>query len=253
MNKQRLWLTLFFIGCVSGALYFSPFLQSPFIKLSQSIKLVYLNQIQRIDQSITEHIDQKNTIIRLQRENRYYERELLTMHQVADEYSNLVREQNSSLKTLPAISLVRSISYVRMGDPHKLWIEMDRFDPKQVYGLLYRGYAAGIVVSNNNRPMALLNGDIKSTYAVSVGRSMAPGIVRGNNERHLVVDFIPTWVPIAIGDEVTTSGLDQIFLSGLQVGKVISISRASGYQSAVLEPYFYAKKPAYFHIINKVR
>ncbi|MFA6189686.1 MAG: rod shape-determining protein MreC [Sulfuricurvum sp.] len=253
MNKQRLWLTLFFIGCVSGALYFSPFLQSPFLKLSQTIKTSYLDQIQRFNQSVIEHVDQKNTIIKLQRENRYYERELLTMHQVADEYNNIMREQNSSIKTLPALGLVRTISYVRMGDPHKLWLEMDHFNPKQVYGLLYRGYAAGIVVSSNNRPMALLNGDVKCTYAVSIGSSMAPGIVRGNNERHLIVDFIPTWVPIAIGDEVTTSGLDQIFLSGLQVGKVISMSRASGYQSAVLEPYFYSKKPAYFHIITKVR
>jgi rod shape-determining protein MreC len=253
MNKQRLTLTLFFIGCVSGALYFSPFLQAPFLKFSENIKLAYLDQLQSFNQSITEHLDQKNTIIRLQRENRYYERELLTMHQVADEYSNLLREQNSSIKTLPTLSLVRTISYVRMGDPHKLWLEMDGFNPKQVYGLLYRGYAAGIVVSDHKRPMALLNGDIKSTYAVSIGSSMAPGIVRGNNERRLIVDFIPTWVTIAVGDEVMTSGLDQIFLAGLQVGKVISISKASGYQSAVVEPYFYAKKPAYFHIITKVR
>jgi rod shape-determining protein MreC len=253
MNKQRLTLTLFFIGCVSGAVYFSPFLQAPFLKLSENIKLAYLDQIQSFNQSVTEHLNQKNTILRLQRENRYYERELLTMHQVADEYSNLLREQNSSIKTLPTLSLVRTISYVRMGNPHKLWLEMDDFNPKQVYGLLYRGYAAGIVVSDHKRPMALLNGDIKSTYAVSIGSSMAPGIVRGNNERRLIVDFIPTWVTIAIGDEVITSGLDQIFLAGLQVGKVISISRASGYQSAVVEPYFYAKKPAYFHIITKVR
>lgn len=253
MNKQRLTLTLFFVGCVSGALYFSPFLQAPFLKLSQTVKLAYLNQIQSFDQFVIEHLNQKNTILKLQRENRYYERKLLTMHQVADEYSNLLREQNSSIKTLPAVSLVRTISYVRMGDPHKLWLEMDGFNPKMVYGLLYRGYTAGIVVSEHKRPMALLNGDIKSTYAVSVGSSMAPGIVRGNNERHLIVDFIPTWVPIAVGDEVVTSGLDQIFLAGLHVGKVISISRASGYQSAVLEPYFYAKKPTYFHIITKVR
>lgn len=253
MNKQRLALTLFFVGCVSGALYFSPFLQAPFLKLSQTIKLTYLDQIQSFNQSMTEHLNQKNTILKLQRENRYYERELLTMHQVADEYENLLREANSSIKTLPAISLVRTISYIRMGDPHKLWLEMDDFNPKQVYGLLYRGYTAGIVVSNHKRPMALLNGDIKSTYAVSVGHSMAPGIVRGNNERRLIVDFIPAWVSIAVGDEVTTSGLDQIFLAGLQVGKVISISRASGYQSAIVEPYFYAKKPAYFHIITKVR
>lgn len=253
MNKQRFSLTLFFAACVGGAIYFSPLLQSPFLKLSQTVKLAYLNQLQKFDQTLTEHIAQKNTIIRLQRENRYYEHELLTMHQIADEYTNILREQNSSIKTLPSIALVRTISYVRMGDPHKLWLEMDNFDPKHVYGLLYRGYAAGIVVANNNRPVALLNGDVKSTYAVSVGSSQAPGIVRGNNERHLIVDFIPTWVPIAIGDEVTTSGLDQIFLSGLQVGKVISISRASGYQSAVVKPYFYAKKPAYFHIITKVR
>ncbi|HEX5623795.1 MAG TPA: rod shape-determining protein MreC [Sulfuricurvum sp.] len=253
MNKQRFTLTLFFIGCVSAALYFSPFLQSPFLKLSSAIKLAYLNQIERFQQTVTEHIDQKNTIIQLQRQNRYYERELLTMHQVADEYRNLLHEQNSSIKTLPSIDLVRAISYVRMGDPHKLWLQMDHFNPKQVYGLLYRGYTAGIVVANHNRPMALLNGDLKSTYAVSVGNSMAPGIVRGNNERLLVVDFIPKWIPIAIGDEVTTSGLDQIFLSGLQVGKVISITEASGYQSAVVEPYFYAKKPAYFHVITKLR
>lgn len=253
MNKQRFTLTLFFVGCVSGALYFSPFLQAPFLKLSQTVKLAYLNQIQSFDQFLIEHLNQKNTILKLQRENRYYERKLLTMHQVADEYSNLLREQNSSIKTLPAVSLVRTISYVRMGDPHKLWLEMDGFNPKMVYGLLYRGYTAGIVVSEHKRPVALLNGDIKSTYAVSVGSSMAPGIVRGNNERHLIVDFIPTWVPIAVGDEVVTSGLDQIFLAGLHVGKVISISRASGYQSAVLEPYFYAKKPSYFHIITKVR
>ncbi|OYZ57596.1 MAG: hypothetical protein B7Y17_06325, partial [Sulfuricurvum sp. 24-42-5] len=134
MNKQRISLTLFFAGCVGGALYFSPFLQSPFLKLSQSIKLVYLNQIQSFNQSVTEHVNQKNTILRLQRENRYYERELLTMHQVADEYRNVLREQNSSIKTLPVIGLVRTISYVRMGDPHKLWLEMDHFDPKQVYG-----------------------------------------------------------------------------------------------------------------------
>lgn len=253
MNKQRFTLTLFFVGCVGGALYFSPFLQAPFLKLSETIKLSYLDQIQSFDQSVKEHINQKNTIIRLQRENRYYERELLTLHQVADEYKNLLREENSSMTALPDLGLVRTISYVRMGDPHKLWLEMDDFNPKLVYGLLYRGYAAGIVVSDHKRPMALLNGDLKSTYAVSVGSSMAPGIVRGNNERHLIVEFIPTWVPIAVGDQVVTSGLDQIFLAGLKVGKVISISRSSGYQSAVLEPYFYAKKPAYFHIITKVR
>ncbi len=253
MNKQRISLTFLLLACVGGALYFSPFLQTPFIHLSQSIKIAYLNQIQGIQNSFTKHLAQAQTITELQQRNRYYERELLTLHEVANEYQNLLKLQNSSIKALPEVELVRTISYVRMGDPHKLWLEMVHFDPARVYGLIYRGYVAGIVVSKNHAPMALLNGDIKSSYAVSVGNSQAPGIVRGNNERRLVVEFIPTWVPIYVGDEIVTSGLDQIFLSGLKVGKVISISKASGYQSAVVEPYFYAKNPSYFHVITKVK
>lgn len=253
MNKQRISLTFLLLACVGGALYFSPFLQTPFIHLSQTIKISYLNQIQGIQNSFTKHLAQAQTITELQQRNRYYERELLTLHEVANEYQNLLKLQNSSIKALPEVELVRTISYVRMGDPHKLWLEMVHFDPARVYGLIYRGYVAGIVVSKNRAPMALLNGDIKSSYAVSVGNSQAPGIVRGNNERRLVVEFIPTWVPIYVGDEIVTSGLDQIFFSGLKVGKVISISKASGYQSAVVEPYFYAKNPSYFHVITKVK
>ncbi|MDD4856125.1 MAG: rod shape-determining protein MreC [Sulfuricurvum sp.] len=253
MNKQRLSLILLLLACVGGALYFSPFLQTPFIHLSQAIKIAYLDQIQGFQNSLTKHISQEKTITELQQRNHYYERELLTLHQVASEYQNLLKLQNSSIKTLPEVELVRTISYVRMGDPHKLWLEMSHFDPARVYGLIYRGYVAGIIVSKNHSPMALLNGDIKSSYAVSVGNSQAPGIVRGNNERHLIVEFIPTWIPIYVGDEIVTSGLDQIFFSGLKVGKVISISKASGYQSAVVEPYFYAKNPTYFHVITKVK
>ncbi len=253
MNKQRLTLALFLLLSVGGALYFSPFLQSPFLHLSKAIKITYLNQIEAVQSAISRHISQKKTIQELQQRNQYYERELLTLHQIADEYHHLLQEQNSTLKIAPSVALVRTLSYVRMGDPHKLWIDMDHFDPAQVYGLLYRGYVAGIIVAKDKRPMALLNGDSKSSYAVSVGNTHAPGIVRGTNSRQLVVEFVPTWIPISIGDEVQTSGLDQIFLSGLKVGKIISITKASGYQSAIVEPYFYAKNPTYFHVITKVK
>ncbi len=253
MNKQRLiFILALFVG-ISGALYFSPLLQSPFLNLSTTIKITYLNQIKALNDSYSKHISQSQTIAYLQRRNAFYEKELLTLHQVADEYQNLLLEYNSTFQTQPSIKLVRTLSYVRMGDPHKLWIEMENFTSNHVYGLLYRGVVAGIVVSRNKRPIALLNGDSKSSYAVSVGNSQAPGIARGTNSRHLLIEFIPTWIPIAIGDEVTTSGLDQIFLSGLKVGKVISISRSSGYQNATVEPYFYAKNPTYFHVITKAR
>jgi len=253
MNKQTLSLALFLAVLVSGALYFTNFLQSPILRLNLMFKLAYHDTIEAIENGIDEHFNQQATIIDLKEKNAYYENELLSMHQIADEYQKLLHEENSTIQTHARVSLVRALSYVRFGDPHRMWLEMDGFNPKKVYGLLYRGYAAGIVVANNNKPMALLNGDIKSSYAVNVGASIAPGIVRGNNDRRIIVEFIPTWIPISVGDEVVTSGLDRIFLSGLKVGKVISITKASGYQSAVVEPYFYGKNPAYFHVITDVR
>ncbi|TDA64415.1 rod shape-determining protein MreC [Sulfuricurvum sp. IAE1] len=253
MNKQKLSLILLLALAVSGALYFTGLLQSPILRLTSALKLSYHQGTEAVAHSIEEHFDQQRTIIDLREKNRFYETELLSLHQVADEYQKLLKEHNSTMQTDANVSLVRALSYVRFGDPHKLWIEMSGFNPRSVYGLLYRGYAAGIVVSNNGRAMALLNGDVKSSYAVSVGANMAPGIVRGNNSKRLIVEFIPTWIPIAVGDEVLTSGLDKIFLAGLKVGKVVSISKAQGYQSAVVEPYFYGKNPAYFHVITKVR
>ncbi len=253
MNKQKLFSAALLALAVSGALYFTGLLQAPLLQMSLALKSSYLDATEAVHSTFEEHFSQQQTILTLHEKNRHYEKELLRLHQVAEEYRNLLREHNTTLTTAADVELVRALSYVRFGDPHKLWIEMETFNPKQVYGLLYRGYAAGIVVSNGGRAMALLNGDVKSSYAVNVGASMAPGIVRGNNAKRLVVEFIPTWIPISVGDEVTTSGLDQIFFSGLKVGKVISIAKAQGYQSAVVEPYFYGKNPAYFHVITKVR
>lgn len=253
MNKNSLLIGGLLALAVGGALYFTNLLQSPIIYLNLTIKTAYKNTLESVQNGIDEHFRQQATIIDLRRKNQYYEQELLNLHQVADEYQKLLIEHNSSFQTSPSTHLIRTLSYVRFGDPHRVWVEMKQYDPTKVYGLLYRGYAAGIVVAKDKRPIALLNGDIKSSYAVNVGASMAPGIVRGNNERRLIVEFIPTWIPISVGDEVLTSGLDQIFMSGLKVGKVISISKASGYQSAVIEPYFYGKNPAYFHVITEVR
>ncbi|MBV5321318.1 MAG: rod shape-determining protein MreC [Sulfuricurvum sp.] len=253
MNKHTLTIAALLSIFVGGALYFTNFLQSPLLHLTHSVKSSYIDSIERIQHAVEEHFNQQATIIDLRDKNRYYEKELLNLHQIADEYKKLLLEQNSTLQTTPHTELVRTLSYVRFGDPHRVWIEMENFDPKRVYGLLYRGYAAGIVVGKGSQPLALLNGDVKSTYAVSVGATLAPGIVRGNNARRLIVEFIPTWIPISVGDEVLTSGLDRIFMAGLKVGKVISITKASGYQSAVIEPYFYGKSPAYFHVITQIR
>ncbi|MEA2091478.1 MAG: rod shape-determining protein MreC, partial [Campylobacterota bacterium] len=85
------------------------------------------------------------------------------------------------------------------------------------------------------------------------GEDKAPGIAHGNNAQNLVVKFIPAWFNIEAGDEVTTSGLDKIFFKGLKVGRVLSVKTSQGYQNAVIEPYYKANDPNYFHMILRVK
>jgi rod shape-determining protein MreC len=153
----------------------------------------------------------------------------------------------------PKVQLVRSLSYQKFGDLNRVWLDIDDYNASKIYGLTYNELVAGIVVSQNKKPLGLLNRDIQSSYSVYVGKAHAPGIAHGNNAKNLVVKFIPAWFKVEIGDEVITSGLDEIFFKGLKVGRVVSISKSQGYQNALIEPYYESNDPNYFYMIKELK
>ncbi len=236
----------------SVSLYFSAGLQNPVLSMTDSVKNSYRDITSSIEKSFEEHFSQQQSIQKLRKKLQLYEESHLLLHQVATELNALFIENNSSFKVNPNVTLVRTISYVNFGDINKVWIDMPPFKENQVFGLVHKENVAGIVVMNEGRPMALLNGALKSSYAVYVGKNQAPGIVHGLNKRELIVEFIPTWITIKVGDEVLTSGLDELFFPGLKVGKVISIERSQGYQNAIITPYYNASEPDYFHLIKSI-
>jgi len=69
----------------------------------------------------------------------------------------------------------------------------------------------------------------------------------------MLVQYIPTWIGITVGDEVVTSGLDHLFFPAIKVGTVKSIELTGGYQNAVIEPYYKGNDPDYFHVITRIR
>lgn len=253
MNKELLGFLFVFVAFFTGALYYTNTIQGPFLSLVNGIKSGYLNATTYINEGIEEHFNQQETIQTLREQNKLYEKNHLMMQQFANELNELFKENNSSLKLNPNVELVRTLSYAKFGDTNRVWLQMDDFNTSKIYGLVHQELVAGIVISKHNKPLALLNGDAKSSYAVYVGEQNAPGIVHGNNGKNLILDFIPTWMKIKVGDEVETSGLDKLFFKGLKVGKVISISQAQGYQNAIVEPYYDATHPEYFHIIKEVK
>jgi len=253
MNKKIVPYLFFLllIALFMGALYVNTSIQSPLISFLNNIKIKYHNTIEYIDNSINEHFYQAQEIQKLHKELAQYQNQQLQMQAIQKAIQNIESENNTSLSIHPQTSLVHTISYQKFGDFNRIWLEIPDYNGSKIYGLIYKNYVAGIVVPKDKRPLALLNGDIKSTYAVSIGAEAAPGIAHGNNGKNIIVSFIPTWYSVHVGDEVTTSGLDNIFFPGLKVGKVISLSKSQGYQRAVVEQYYKANRPSYFHIIRR--
>ena len=253
MNKELLSYLAIIIALIVGAMYYSNLIQSPIISSLNTIKLAYHNSIEFVQTTVNKHFFQASTIEKLSQKLQQYENNHLVMQQLASEINDLYTENDSTLKLNPKVSLVRALSYEQFGNFNKLWLEVPEYDSSKIYGLTYKELVAGIVVPKNGKPLALLNKDIKSAYSVYIGERNAPGIAHGNNSEFIVVNFIPSWIEIKEGDEVISSGLDNIFFKGLKVGKVISITKSQGYQSAVVEQYYKANEVNYFHIIRSVK
>ena len=253
MNKQFLSFFSILIALVVGAFYYSDTIQKPIISTLNQIKISYHNSVEFMQDTIDKHFFQANEITILKKKLQKFENNHLVMQQLASEINDLYIENTSSLKTNPKVELVRTISYEKFGNLNRIWLEIPDYNKSKIYGLTYKELVAGIVISKNGKALGLLNKDIKSSYAVYLGEQHAPGIAHGNNGEFLVVKFIPTWFNIKKGDEVVTSGLDQIFFKGLKVGRVVSVTSSQGYQNAIIEQYYNANDPNYFHMIRSVK
>ena len=236
-----------------GALYYTKTIQSPLLSSLNNIKITYHTITQSIQDSIDKHFFQAQEIAALKEKLQRYENNHLVMQQLASEIDDMYKENNSTLTTDPKVELVRAISYEKFGNINRIWLDVPDYNSSKIYGLIYKEMVAGIVIPKDSKALALLNNDIKSTYAVYIGSSQAPGIAHGNNGKNLIVSFIPAWFDIHVGDEVITSGLDNIFFKGIKVGKVLSISKSQGYQNAVVEQYYQSNLPSYFHLIRSIK
>jgi len=253
MNKKLFAYLFILIALFMGALYYTNIIKSPLLASLNNIKLTYHKSIEFVTESIDRHFFQSQEIRSLKEKLKQYENNLLVMQQLTSQINDLHKENNTTLALNPKVELIYTISYEKFGNINRVWVDVPDYNSSRIYGIIYKEFVAGIVVPKGSKPLALLNSDIKSTYSVYIGENKAPGIAHGNNGEHIVVSFIPAWFNIKIGDEVITSGLDNIFFKGLQVGKVISVSSSQGYQNAVVDQYYKANEPNYFHMIRRVR
>jgi len=269
MSKKWPISALFVVFLFAVYYFFGNLLQRQLQPLTASVRLAHQNSLEYIKNAVDTHFVQAKTIAALKVENEKLQREALiyksgikdaVYRQGAEGLIPLGGDSGAKIK------FSRALSYSNLPNLYRLWID---FEPSEknntsiiakVYGVIYPtqnkldSVACGIVLKNQNgKHEAFLNGDPKCSYGVYVGKSRAPGVLYGKNQDKLVIKYIPTWMDVKPGDEVITSGLDNIFFEGARVGIVKSVSSDSAYKEAFVDGYYNPLSPNYFYVIEKAK
>lgn len=216
------------------------------------LKIAYINKAITFSSMVDQYIDQANTIEKLKIENNEL-KEYKILYEASKNQLNSLKEFLTNLdisESKPKIDLVKVISYIDYNDFTKVWLDQE-IDEDTILGLISDNYSAGIVVNRNGRAVGLLNGSKDCSYAVFIGENKAPGIITSSeNQDELQIKFIPVWSEINKGDEVITSGMDNIFFEGLKVGRVIEVTNLADMKIATVQPYVNVLKKKYFHTVR---
>ena len=213
------------------------------------IKVSYIDKVINISNTIEKHFDQANTIEKLKAENSEL-KEYKILYATAQSQLNTLKEFLANVdipENKAKIELVRVLSYINYNDFTKVWLDK-RIEDESIFGLIADNYSAGIVVNKNGRAVGLLNGNKDCSYAVFIGEGKAPGIITASdNQDELQIKFIPIWANINKGDEVITSGMDNIFFEGLKVGRVTEVTNLADMKIATVKSYVNVLKKKYFY------
>lgn len=239
MNKKYLFSFTLILILLSYIFSVDRIISNKLSTLTANIKERYISNVLSISNFISQHFNQTNQIIQLKQsiiKNEKYKILYFSSVKTNDDL-------NTSLKS------IKVISYRDFNNFSEVLLEAS-FNINKISALITpNGYSAGIAIQKDNQNIGYLNHHPKSNYAVYIGENKAPGITHGNrNKEYITIKYIPLWQHIKIGDEVITSGMDDIFSKGIKVGTIIEIKKLSTTVEALVKPYANVYNKNYLYI-----
>ncbi|MBL3519132.1 rod shape-determining protein MreC [Arcobacter lanthieri] len=252
--KRILFIFLFLIAGLAYLFELDKFLAKHF-SIFSTIKTTYINTYISVSEKIANHFEHERMIKELQTENielKEYKILYNESHARINNFKEFIK--NVELPDVDSkIEIIRVLSYINFDDFTNVWLDRDPEPNNKILGLISENYASGIALNKQGKLIGLLNGNKDCTYAVFIGADKSPGIVTAADKLdELFVKFIPIWADIHIGDEVITSGMDNIFFEGLKVGKVTEIKEFPDMKIATIKPYASPLKKRYFYTYKKI-
>jgi rod shape-determining protein MreC len=218
------------------------------LHFSTEIKTTFLHQKDKVQSTIQRHFSQAQQIKILQKRVKELEPKASLSVAFASRLNHLLKESDLSIQH-PQLHLVETLGYVNIADSTKLWLDFPHFNKEKNYGLIYRGFTAGIIRQQAGLPLAILQSSKESLFSVFIGEDHIQGVAFGAG-KYIDVKYIPNYENPQVGDEVITSGHDEIFYEGIKVGKVIAIEKNDMYTIATLKPYADLKQAHFFYAVE---
>jgi rod shape-determining protein MreC len=248
MTKNKILFILIIVFAILVTMKVVPTFRGEVLRFSNGIKLTFIQFIDSIKHTVEIHTKQSQRIEELEKKIKELEPSSLLSATLAIRLNKVLKETNLNYHH-PSLHLVRTLSFERLGDYNALWLDFKDFDPTKIYGLIYKGYTAGIVREKNGSPLALLELDPTVSLSVYIGKYKTEGVIFGNN-KNMVIKYIQKFNILRVGDEVVTSGKDGIFYEGVKIGKVVKITERELYNEAIVEPYIKPTDARYFYAID---
>ncbi|WP_297814325.1 rod shape-determining protein MreC [uncultured Helicobacter sp.] len=239
MKKVFLWI-IFLFSVLFVSMKVSSTIQNKILFLSDEIKSGIFNLNNNVAKTIQRHFNQVEQIKQLSNSLRDKQQIEYLLEALKVEYNDLLASINSPLDlSMPGILFVRTISFVRMNNYKKIWLDYKSdkiYQNGTIFGLIDDNKVAGIAILQNHRLEGLLNGDIKCSYSVMIENKKLYGIAKYDSNKGFIVDYIPLYPKVEVGEIVRTSGNDNIFYPGILVGVVEEVELRQGYQVATIKP-----------------
>lgn len=109
--------------------------------------------------------------------------------------------------------------------------------------VISNGVLIGIItdVQDYSSEVRLVTNVDSRVSALLQNQAQSPGIVKGEHNLSLVMDFVPQLDIVSVYDSVFTSGADPLIPQGLLIGQVQEVKKepSSLFQQAILKPFFH--------------
>jgi len=219
------------------------------------IKQSYKTFIKSIEDKSDSYLFQKESIEKLNYENRVLRKRLLEQMHYIEQVKNIYTIlPDLSHQPLSSTSIVETISYIKLNTFSQIILTKPKgLIDNNHYGIVQGRVVAGVARAQHNQLYGYLTSDEKCRFSVFIGESNAPGIAIGYNTNTMIIKFIPKWHQIKVGDKVITSGLDNIFFTNIPVGIVTKIEVQSSYTVAYIKTYNDVFHPRTFLLINNAK